>query len=53
MNKVDWVWEAIGKGESMANSKKHACPKVAGTVLLQVIIVTRNFRNNIVTSLDF
>lgn len=24
MHKVDWVWEAIGKGGTRANSKTHA-----------------------------
>lgn len=42
MNKVDCVLEAIGIG---VDSKTHARPKMADVVLLQVVIVTRNFRN--------
>lgn len=46
MNKVDRVLEEIGIGGTTVNSKIHARPKVVNVVLLQVVIVTRDFRNN-------
>lgn len=53
MNKVDWVLETGGKGGTMVNKKTHACPNMAGVVLLQEVVIIRDLRNNIVTSLDF
>lgn len=53
MNKADWVLEGTGKAGMRVTKKTHAGPQVTGAVLLQGVVIIRNFRRNIVTSLEF